>query len=209
MKLLIVVVLVTLVVVGGLTMFLTGSFKRALPEEELLAEVAELDGTGQTAETGTDIEGEVGDAKSQRAAKSQKAAESPEIAESQEERTARLLTELQAKLTDHESRLATAEAKQAEYESRVIAAEAALAATTAGAESLAARTQEMAKLYGAMKPDSAATILCKLEQGLSMRILREMNSRASSKLMEAITTTDPDYAIKISELMANPDTPGS
>lgn len=197
MKLLISAILITLVVVGGLTMFLTGSFKRILSQDQALDELDELDEIGQTAKIGTDIEGEVGDAESQ------------EVAESQEERTARLLTELRAKLADYESRIATAEAKQAEYESRAIAAEAALAAATAGAESLAARTQELAKLYGAMKPNSAATILCKLEQGLSMRILREMNSRASSKLMEAIATTDPDYAIKISELMANPDTPGS
>ena len=194
MKLLISAILITLIAAGGLTMFLTGSFKKGPPEDQMLDGI---DGTQQTVEAGTDIESEAGDA------------ELPEIVETPEEKTARLLAELMVKLEDSESRLAAAEAKQKEYEARAIAAEAALVAIKTESESFAVKTQRLAKLYGSMKPDSAATILCKLEEDLSLRILKEMNDRASGKLMDAIVTANPDYAAKISELMAGPDTPDS
>ena len=100
------------------------------------------------------------------------------------------------------------EAKQAEYEAQIAEAEAKLAAIKSEIESLNARrtsitrTQQLAKLYGSMKPDTAASILIKLEEDLTKQILTEMSDRTAGKIMEAIAAENPSYAAKISELIA-------
>ena len=115
---------------------------------------------------------------------------------------------------DHESAIAIGEA-QAEllgYQNQIAAAKAELALIE---EKLKAETdtyndtqqsekkiQNLAKLYGSMKPDSAATILCNLEESLTTKIMTKMDGRSSSKLMDAIVSANPDYAASISKLMA-------
>lgn len=126
------------------------------------------------------------------------------------------------KVADYESRLAAVTKGLIDYEGRLAVTDGKLAniktklaniktetGSLSSAEAPTSKIQDLVKLYGSMKPNGAAAILCKLEADLSMRILTQMNSRASGKLMDAIATTNPDYAAKISKLMAQADTPGS
>ena len=123
-------------------------------------------------------------------------------------------TPLELRVADYESQIRAAAAELTDYTKQITAAEARLAAIKAEIESLnaakafASRTQQLAKLYAAMKPDSAAAILCKLEKDLTMRILSQMDNRTSGKLMEAVASIDPDYAASISKLIADSDVPG-
>ncbi|MFC1717972.1 hypothetical protein ACFL6S_30200 [Candidatus Poribacteria bacterium] len=244
MKLLIITALITFVVVSGLSMFLTGTFKEAPPQDQL---PGELDVAEQTAEA-------VGEnTESQEDTASESLAESQEELEQYESKISTAEAELasyekqsaaaERKMINYESQLSAAEAKLADYgkqidaaeskvtdyenrlsavaegladsEGRLDATEGKLTSIKAGTESLGSketsesRTQQLAKLYGSMKPKSAASILCKLEEDLSMRILAQMSSRSSGKLMDAIATENPDYAAKISRLMAKADTSGS
>ncbi|MBM3284173.1 hypothetical protein FJY90_08125 [Candidatus Gottesmanbacteria bacterium] len=57
---------------------------------------------------------------------------------------------------------------------------------------------QLAKIYSSMKPDIAASVLCELEETLTMLILTQMNNNASAKIMDAIAKKNPEYAAKIS-----------
>ena len=52
-----------------------------------------------------------------------------------------------------------------------------------------------------MKPDSAAAILCQLNEAFTEQILSEMSTNAVGKIMDAIASADPDYCVKLSKLM--------
>jgi flagellar motility protein MotE (MotC chaperone) len=185
MKLLIFVSLITFIVAGGLAMFLTGTFKAPPPSDE-------SDGANLIAAAGPEAKAIIG--------------------------------KLQKELADYENQIAAAAAELANYAEKITAAKAELAAMKRESEAeltnikkeielLSAekahisRTQQLAKLYSSMKPDSAADILCKLEDDLSMRILSQMNNRSSGQLMEAIAKADPDYAARISVLIADSKLP--
>ena len=66
--------------------------------------------------------------------------------------------------------------------------------------------QKLGKLYASMKIDNAVTILSALEEPLSIEILAGMNSRTLSKLIDAIASKDPDYAVRISEAIVGANT---
>ena len=182
MKLVIIAALLTFIVVSGLTMFLTGTFRdfQALDEATELAAEEQVNGEGEAASQ----------------------------VETEREK-------LQSELADYEAQITAAAAKLADSTKKITEAEAELTAVKADIDSLNAakehisRTQQLAKLYASMKPDSAAEILCKLEKDLAMRIISQMDNRTSGKLMEAIVSTDPDYAAKLSILMADSKMPGN
>ena len=182
MKLVIIAALLTFIVVSGLTMFLTGTFRdfQALDEATELAAEEQVNGEGEAASQ----------------------------VETEREK-------LQSELADYEAQITAAAAKLADSIKKITEAEAELTAVKADIDSFNAakehisRTQQLAKLYASMKPDSAAEILCKLEKDLAMRIISQMDNRTSGKLMEAIVSTDPDYAAKLSILMADSKMPGN
>ena len=191
MKLLIIIVLLTFIVVGGATMFLTGTFKAIMHPQTPQA----IDGTEETAE-GQDAESQMGP--------QEDAAAAAPFAE----------TQAKLELADYKTQIAKAEAKLADYKKRISEAKTELATIRTEALALnsvktfATRIQKLAKLYEAMKPDNAAEILSKLEVGLSMKIINEMSGKSSGKLMDALATKDPKYLVKISKLIATSDRPG-
>jgi flagellar motility protein MotE (MotC chaperone) len=62
-----------------------------------------------------------------------------------------------------------------------------------------AEIKQLAALYGAMKPNIAATVLNRLDNGIVLDIFKQMPAKRSGKIMESL---DPAKARFISELMA-------
>jgi len=191
MKLLIVIALSTFVVAAGLSMFFTGTFKQAAAEDSESTEVVDAtteDAQGEAAtentqgETATeDTQGEEGNSQNQ----------------AEEQDPAKLEAKSQATL--------------AKYEAQIAAAEAELSTIKAEIESLnsvktsISRSQQLAKVYSSMKPDSAATILCQLDEAFTEQILSEMSTRTVGKIMDVIATSNPEYCVKLSKLMGGND----
>lgn len=71
------------------------------------------------------------------------------------------------------------------------------------AKSDVSKYRQLAKLYGAMKPEDAASVLCELEANLTERILSEMNERTAGKIMGEIASKNPSYAAKVSKIIAS------
>lgn len=197
MKSLILIVLLTFIVVGGATMFLTGTFKAIMNPAPPPPQAG--DETEQAA--GTTAEG--GDAEPQEGAQEGAAA-----ATSFEETQAKL------ELADYKTQIAAADEKLEDYKNRISEAKTQLATIRTetlalnSIVSFASRIEKLAKLYEKMKPDNAAEILSGLDASLSMKIINEMSSKSSGKLMDALATKDPKYLITISKLMTAADKPG-
>lgn len=176
-------------------MFLTGTFKAIMHPQTPQA----VDETEQAA--GMTTEG--GDAEPQEGAQEGAAA-----ATSFEETQAKL------ELADYKTQIAAADEKLEDYKKRIDDAKTQLA--TIRTETLAlnsivnfaSRIKKLSKLYEEMKPDNAAEILSGLDASLSMKIINEMSSKSSGKLMDALATKDPKYLITISKLMTVADKPG-
>jgi flagellar motility protein MotE (MotC chaperone) len=131
------------------------------------------------------------DAETERAAGSPPHTQEPEPQDSENDKASE--TELQAKLSEYEAQIAAEETKLAAIKAEINSLSAVKASVT--------RNQQLAKIYSSMRPDSAASILCKLEEAVSIQILTQMDNRTSGKIMDAIADTDPHYAAKISKLM--------
>ena len=181
MKILIITAVSAFVITIGITMALTGTFRHIASR---FSEPAE---TQQATETGETQSGSSEPAETQQAAVTGKAQEEGESPQPQEDGGPRL----------------------ADYEAQIAAAEAKLAAIKAEIESLnnvktsITRSQQLAKVYGSMRPNNAASILCELEEALTGQILSEMNNRTAGKMMDAIATANPTYAAKLSKFMAD------
>ncbi|MGB9595378.1 MAG: MotE family protein [Candidatus Poribacteria bacterium] len=95
------------------------------------------------------------------------------------------------------------------YKAEVSAEQAKLSTIKEDVESLKAtksdanKYKQLAKLYSAMKPEDAASVLCELEANLTERILSEMNERTAGKIMGEIASKNPSYAAKVSKIIAN------
>lgn len=61
--------------------------------------------------------------------------------------------------------------------------------------------QQLALIYGNMKPQAAAVVLNRLDNGIVFDVVKRMPTKKSGKLMEAL---DPAKARVISEMMATP-----
>ena len=197
MKILIITALLTFVIATGVTMFSTGTFKQITSRtnkptetEQKAQEEAE---TAQTQENGAieatkaeeahtvkDTQTKVGNTQP----REDKAIGAPET----------YSEDLETKLAEYKTQIAAAEAKLADIKAETKSLTSAKASATA--------SQQLAKVYGSMRPDSAASILCQLEETISVRILMEMNNRTAGKILDAIASADPDYAARISKLMA-------
>lgn len=95
------------------------------------------------------------------------------------------------------------------YKAEVSAEEAKLSTIKSDVESMkttktnVSKYQQLAKLYGAMKAEDAASVLCQLDANLTEHILSEMNDRNAGKIMGAIAAKDPSYAAKVSKIIVN------
>ena len=171
MKTLITITLLTFIIAVVVTMILTGTFRQI---------IARLKGVDEAAQMSEAVEEEQQKEKGSSPAQGDVDAVKPEEA-------------LQIKL--------------AEYKAQIIAEEEKLAAIKAEIESLSdakesiTRSKQLAKIYSSMKPDSAASILCELEEPLTREILSEMSDRSASKIMDAMAEAKPAYAASISKLM--------
>ena len=105
---------------------------------------------------------------------------------------------LQSELIDYKAQIAAAETQLAVIKTEI--------ESLNGTKTSITKIQQLTKLYTSMKPASAATILCELEETLSMQILTGMNERAAGKIMDAITTADPKYAAKMGKSMVMAET---
>jgi len=178
MKILIITALSTFVIATGITMALTGTRKKITSR---FSEPADTEQTAVTEEA--QEEGE----------KSQ-----PQEAGKPESRggdTAASDAGLQVELVEYEAQIAAAEAKLAAIKAEIESLNGVKASITNG--------QRLAKVYSSMRPDSAASILCELEEPLTKQILSEMNNRTVGKIMDAIATANPSCAARISKLMAD------
>lgn len=95
------------------------------------------------------------------------------------------------------------------YKAEVSAEQAKLSTIKGDVESLktvkseANKYRQLAKLYSAMKPEDAASVLCELEANMTERILTEMNERTAGKIMGEIASKNPSYAAKVSKIIAS------
>lgn len=189
MKVLIFTALLTFVVSIGLSMLFTGTFKKDAPEDSASLEPEETaaqDTQGAGGEPQTQMVQEPGQSAEQQ---TEQQADQQDSAESEEK--------LQATL--------------ARYKAQIASAEAELAAIKAEIESLNGvkesinRSQQLAKVYSSMKPESVAAILCQLDEAFVEQILSEMNVKTAGKIMDAIANSDPDYCVKLSKIMGKND----
>lgn len=63
--------------------------------------------------------------------------------------------------------------------------------------------EQLAKVYGSMKAENAAIVMCELEPNLTEKILSKMSERVAGKIMGAIVDKDPSYAAQVSKLLVN------
>ena len=199
MKILIITTLVMFIIATGAIMYFTGTFKQIFSQDTLLAEDQLLDQTQEAGENLQQTSGqENGNLAQSEAEQTQEKKENPQQkSEYKSEYTATLEAELQAKLAEYEAQIS-------EKSAELAAIKAEIEALNSTKESIT-KSQQLAKLYSSMKPDSAASILCELEEPLTKQILSEMSDRTAGKIMDAIATANPSYAITLSELIAAPD----
>lgn len=199
MKILIITAVSAFVITIGITMALTGTFRHIASR---FSEPAE---TQQATETGETQSGSSEPAETEQAAVTGKAQEEGESLQPQEDGD---LGSPSARKRNS-AILALGDPRLADYEAQIAVAEAKLAAIKAEIESLnnvktsITRSQQLAKVYGSMRPNNAASILCELEEALTGQILSEMNNRTAGKMMDAIATANPTYAAKLSKFMAD------
>ena len=191
MKILIVIALSAFVVTIGLSMFFTGTFKQAAPEDSKPTNVVDAATEDAQGEAATEnIQGET-------------ATEGTQVEEGN--------SQTQAEEQDPAKLEAKSQATLAKYEAQIAAAEAELSTIKAEIESLnsvktsISRNEQLAKVYSSMKPDSAATILCQLDEDFTEQILSEMSTRTVGKIMDAIAISNPEYCVKLSKLMGGDD----
>jgi len=173
MKTIIIIVLLTFIAASGFTMFFTGTFKSKDPAEQL---------PGEDGDTSAEIAGDVQEEKTN----------------TQEDPNTHAPVNSEAKTARHSAQIAEQEKKLAALRSEI--------ASLTTAQAAIARTQQfqdLAKVYSSMKPDSAASILAELEDDLAMRIMKGMNTKTAGKIMEALATSNPSYAAKLSKLIAD------
>lgn len=95
------------------------------------------------------------------------------------------------------------------YKAQNAAEEAKLASVKFEVESLKStkssvdKYQQLAKIYGLMKSEDAATVLCELEPSMTEQLLSKMSDRTAGKIMGAIASQNPTYAAKVSKILAN------
>lgn len=95
------------------------------------------------------------------------------------------------------------------YKAETAAEEAKLASVKFEVESLKStkssvdKYQQLAKIYGSMKSEDAATVLCELEPSMTEQLLSKMSDRTAGKIMGAIAAQNPTYAAKVSKILAN------
>jgi flagellar motility protein MotE (MotC chaperone) len=174
MKTMIIIILLTFIVASGATMFLTGTFRQRSPEEQPSEE-----GEVATTETAEDTQQQGENTQSQGNGKTNAVAASD------------------SKQAERKALIAEEEKKLAAIKSEIASLTVAKAAVTEAQE-----LQDLAKIYGSMKPDTAASIMLELEEGLTKRILKGMSTKTAGKIMDSIANTDSEYAAKVSKLMA-------
>jgi len=183
MKLVIIAALLSFVVAAGVIMFLTGTFKRA-PEQsaELVAEADAVDDAVTDAEADNTGNNDV-----------------QIVGQPSATQTGETLAASEAKLR----------AQLAKYEAQIVEADSKLIAIKAEIESLnsvktaISRNRQLAKVYGSMKPDTAALVLCQLDEDFTNQILYEMDVKIAGKIMDAIATADPSYCARVSKRMGD------
>ena len=192
MKMMVFTALITLIIATGLCMFFTGTFKQAPPKGNASPEPEET--------VIQDTQGEGGEPQAQ--------------TQIQEQKQAQTQTQAQAQIDQQDTEDLEAKKMQAtlaRYKAQIASSEAELADIKAEIESLNSlkmsinRSQQLAKVYGSMKPDSAATVLCQLDEAFTEQILSEMNFKDVGKIMDAIADENPGYCVKLSKIMGESD----
>ena len=208
MKILIVVIALTFIIVTAFTMFFTGTYKRFLhSDDELNGETADANGEvvesqiNEAEQSETPLQEDVQEVEEPQHQLSENTTtlKEPQLEKEERGESTLLLEKLQAQLL--------------EYKEQIVAAEKELTAIKVEIESLKKQKtsitagQQLAKIYGSMKSDGAASVLCELNEDLTKQILSEMNDRTAGKIMDAIAKRDPSYAVNISKLIADSDKP--
>ena len=180
MKIVIIAGISAFILSVAVTMFFTGTFNRN--KGETVSESTQSEEKGNKSESNTDLS-KVKHEVAQNAIKT-----NPAISSAKSESTA-LKTEVE------------------KYKAEVSAEEAKLSTIKSDIESMkttktdVSKYQQLAKLYGAMKAEDAASVLCQLDPNLAEHILSEMNDRNAGKIMGAIAAKDPSYAAKVSKII--------
>jgi len=178
MKMMVFTALITFIIATGLSMFFTGTFKQAPPAASTSPE---------TEETATqDTQGEGGEPQAQTQAQTDQ--QDTEDLEAKK---------LQATLARYKAQIASSEAELADIKAEIESLNSLKMSIN--------RSQQLAKVYGSMKPDSAATVLCQLDEAFTEQILSEMNIKNVGKIMDAIADANPDYCVKLSKIMGESD----
>jgi len=178
MKTIIIIALLSFVISTGVTMFLTGTLSQITVQTSQNSESEEMDLSEDKEET-----------------KNQDQKQSENQSEEEMAKTPSPNSEMETKLEKYKTQIDVAEAELATLKAEIESFKNVKASLT--------RSQQLAKVYGAMKPESAASILCSLEEDLSTRILSAMSDKEAGKIMEAVVAKDPAYGAEISKLMAN------
>jgi flagellar motility protein MotE (MotC chaperone) len=118
-------------------------------------------------------------------------------------------TKTNTEIPSTKSESTTLKTEVEKYKAQISAEEAKLSTIKSDVESTKntktniAKYQQLAKLYGAMKAEDAASVLCQLDANLTEHILSGMNDRNAGKIMGAIASKDPSYAAKVSKIIVS------
>lgn len=176
MKILVIACVVSLIASIGATMYLTGTFKRNVPDD-----------------TGQPIEEKDAEIKNQQL-KNQNLTSNVSVKSNSKNPSINKETSLaKLELEKIKAQIAEESAKLASIRTEIQALN--------NAKEQANKYKQMAIMYSAMKPNEAASVICELDEDIAKNILLEMDSKIAGKIMNAIAATNPKYAANISKLI--------
>jgi len=189
MKILIITVISTFIISAGITIFLTGTFRQSATDVVEVTEANQPEAKQQ--ETLASVNAKQKDIQQEKPG-NPTSESNMEVNKPKSENNAET-NKLKTELEQYKAQVEAEKTKLATIKSEIGALSNPKSSTTNG--------QQLAKVYSSMKPDTAALVLCELDESLTTQILTQMNNSSSAKIMDAITKKNPEYAAKISKNM--------
>ena len=188
MKLIIIAGALAFLLSIGVTMFVTGTFKKNNPQT--VEETLPNEKTKQTIEQ-----------------KTEQKIEQPNTESVKNPISTSNVTKNENTVNNNDTK--SLEMRVEKYKAEVAAEEVKLASAKSDVESTkdtkssTGKYQKLGRLYSSMKAEDAAAVLSELDPSMTEHILSAMNDRIAGKVMSSIASKNPSYAAKVSKLLVN------